>query len=57
MCYPESEYEHEEKRGRIIMEIEMIILDLIQNAVERLNLQSQAIKEAEKKLSTNIEPF
>jgi len=41
MLHPEAEFEYEQKCERIAMEIEMLILDGIIAALERLNLNLQ----------------
>jgi hypothetical protein len=37
MCHPDEDYEYREKWGRLGIEVEMLLLDIIHCAVERLN--------------------
>jgi hypothetical protein len=57
MLHPETEFEYEQKCERIAMEIEMLILDGIIAALERLNLNLQDAAMEIKKPSADMEPF
>lgn len=54
MHHPDPDYEYREKWGRLGMEIEMLILDVILSAVERLNVKRD---QAETVNQPKIEPF
>lgn len=55
MCYQDEDYEYREKWGRLGMEVEMLILDIIHCAVERLNMRNQTARNTENQ--DDIEPF
>ncbi len=59
MLHPElePEFEYEQKCERIAMEIEMLILDGIINALERLNLNLQGADMEINKSPDDMEPF
>jgi hypothetical protein len=57
MLHPEHEFEYEQKCERITTEIEMLILDGIIAALERLNLNLQGADTEIKKSSDEMEPF
>ena len=57
MLYPEPGFEYEQKCGRIAMEIEMLILDAILTALERLNLHNQGVNADKKEPSTDTKLF
>jgi hypothetical protein len=57
MYYQEPNFEYEEKRARIIEELEMFVLDAILAALEGLSRSYHASEEAEKKELLKDEPF
>ena len=57
MLDPEREFEYEQKCEHIAMEIEILILDGILAALERLNRNLQCDDTQNQKPSSDIEPF
>jgi len=57
MMYPEPGFEYEQKCERIALEIEMLILDGLIAALERLNLNLQGADMEIKESSADMEPF
>jgi len=57
MMYPEPGFEYEQKCARIAEEIEMLILDTILTALERLNSQNQEVNAKIKQPSADTQPF
>lgn len=57
MLHPEHEFEYEQKCERITTEIEMLIIDGIIAALERLNLNLKTPDMEIKNSSDEVEPF
>ena len=55
--YPDPDFEYEQKCGHIAMEIEMLILDAIRIALERLNLHNQGVNADKQEPSADTELF
>lgn len=55
MYHPDPDYEYREKWGRLGMEVEMLILDIIHLAVERLNMRNETVRNKENQ--EEMEPF
>lgn len=56
MAYYEPAHRIDQKRWRIAMEIEMLVLDAVIAVLENVNLDSETILDKQRKASEPIEP-
>lgn len=56
MSYPDPDLIIDQKRWRIAMEIEMLVLDAVLAALESVTTDSQIVHDKQKK-SSEMEPF
>lgn len=56
MSYPKPAHSIDQKRWRIAMEIEMLVLDAVLAALESMTTDSQILHDKQKK-SSDMEPF
>lgn len=56
MTYPEPAHSIDQKRWRIAMEIEMLVLDAVLTVLEKMSTDSQIAKDQYKNLA-DMEPF
>lgn len=55
--YHDPDYEYDEKSGRLVMELEMLVLDALLTVIERLRTQYQDIPKPDSRPDEKTVPF